>query len=124
MRTSCCVVAALAAGLWSAVASAATVKPMKGSVSINAGRPVSTATTVKVGDTVTAGPGGPATIRYANGCSVTVEPGTTVTVVPDDLCTVGLAGDPGVTALAVGAGVVAAGAVALAVAAARNPASP
>ena len=42
MRIAGWVVAAVAVGTWTALAQAATVKPVNGSVSINAGRPVAT----------------------------------------------------------------------------------
>jgi hypothetical protein len=130
MRAFCGILAGLSVLSWSAAALAATVKPSGGSVSINSGRPVTGETQVKLGDTVTAGPRASAKIIYANGCSVTVEPGTTVSITHDDHCTLGLAGPSagglgglgGLGTVAIGAAVVAGG-IGLA-AALKKPASP
>ena len=91
---------------WTVAASAATVNVNNGTVSINGGKPVSRSAQVKVGDTVTAGPNGSATIVYADNCTMRVGAGTSVSVTNDDHCALGLAGVGG-TGLQFGAALVA-----------------
>ena len=116
---------------WSASAIAATVNVNTGSVSINGGKPVAGSAQVQVGDAVTAGPNGNATIVYGNNCTTVVEAGATVSVLPDERCVVGASGLGGFggTGVLVGAGLVA-GAIGIGVAVSQNsgkkksPASP
>lgn len=67
----------------STTANATTIQDINGSVSVNSGsgyNAVGAQTNVSTGDTVTVGPGGSATIVYADGCRVTVAEGQVVAV--------------------------------------------
>ena len=76
-------------------ASAATVDVSQGTVSINGAAPSAGSATVKLGDTVTAGPNGSASILYSNGCTARVASGQTVSVTYDDLCLLSQGANPG-----------------------------
>ena len=97
MRVSVALMAAVLALGAPTNAVAAAVQPDGGSVSINGARPVATQSQVKTGDTVTTGPSRSAKIVYDNGCVITVEPGSTVTVVADEQCALPAAGLSGTT---------------------------
>ena len=64
---------------------AATLQPLQGVIKLNGGV-VQGAHTVKGGDIVTAGATGSATIVYADGCTLKVDPGTTVQVPAESTC--------------------------------------
>jgi hypothetical protein len=71
---------------------AATVEPGFGDLTINQGqgfKPVKSGMNANVGDSVMVGPGGAATVVYADGCKVTVQPGAVVTVAPLSPCASG-----------------------------------
>ena len=100
---------------------------------MNGARPSSKPSTVKTGDAITAGPAANAKIVYANGCSMNVAPGTTVTVVTDEQCALTTASISNPTALptssvVLGGAAIAAGAVGVALAVkastANSPTSP
>ena len=73
------------------VASAATIRVETGTVSINGSEPLSGERTAEVGDVVTAGPTGRARVAYGNGCTIAIDPGTVLTIVPETSCRLGLA---------------------------------
>ena len=98
---------------------AATIENISGVVMVNKGngfKKVSTSQQVGTGDSVLAQSGGSARIVYANGCSITVEPGNVQPVVPEDLCILGNSSSAGLlsTEVVVG-GLVVAGGVAAAI---------
>lgn len=94
--------ALLAAVGWSTATFAATVNVNSGTVSINGGKPTASSTPAKVGDAVSAGPKGDATIVYDNGCIMRVAAGSTVSVVTDEQCALAQAGTTGPTIAGIG----------------------
>lgn len=87
---------------------AVTLQPLQGRVQVN-GRFGSTTRTVHAGDVITAGANSSARIVFADGCVVSVEPLTTVTVPAEPPC--GVVTDDFVVgtaavAVAVGAGII------------------
>lgn len=83
-------VGALALGVMASSAIGATLQPMQGRIELNS-QSVKGPRTVKAGDIVTAGADGSATIVYADGCTLTVNPGTTVRVPAQSPCNLGAA---------------------------------
>lgn len=67
------------------VTTAATLQSVQGVIKVNGGV-VHGAHTVKGGDIVTAGANGSATIVYPDGCTLKVDPGTTVEVPAESTC--------------------------------------
>jgi hypothetical protein len=64
---------------------AATVQSVQGQVSVNQGQgfhQINGAVELKAGDSVIVSPGGSATVSYADGCNVGLQPGA-VMVIPD-----------------------------------------
>lgn len=89
----------LAAFLVSAASWAATIEPGQGDLSINQGQGyerVDGRVSANVGDTVMVSPGGSAKVSYADGCQVSVQPGSVMTIAPLSPCASGsLAQDGG-----------------------------
>jgi hypothetical protein len=74
---------------------AATVTTTQGQVLVNRGQGyqrVTGSTHANAGATVVANPGGSAQVVYADGCAVTVEPGSVYTIAPESPCKNGHAG--------------------------------
>jgi hypothetical protein len=89
MRTSPILRAAGAALIVSSSAQAATVTVERGEVLINRGKgftSVSQPTEAAPGDQVMAKPRGSGRIAFADGCTVTVAPGTVLTIAPKSPC--------------------------------------
>ena len=83
---SCALAAVIA---FQAVAHAATVRAVQGQVLVNAGqgyRLVDGATQLEAGGTVVANPGSLAEVAYADGCTVTVQPGSVYLVAASPPC--------------------------------------
>jgi hypothetical protein len=88
LGTACFVFAFLA----SAASWAATVESGQGDLSINQGQgfaPVNGRVDANVGDSVMVSPNGSATVSYADGCQVNVQPGSVVTIAPLSPCASG-----------------------------------
>jgi hypothetical protein len=71
---------------------AATLEPGQGNLSINEGQgfqPVNGRIDANVGDSVMVSPGGGATVVYADGCKVNVQPGAVTTIAPLSPCASG-----------------------------------
>lgn len=70
----------------------ATLQPGQGSLVINQGegfQPVNGRIDANVGDSVMVAPGGTATVTYADGCTVDVQPGAVTTIAPISPCASG-----------------------------------
>jgi hypothetical protein len=75
---------------------AATVLPGQGSLSVNQGKgfqPVTGQLQAKIGDSVMVSPDGSASIIYADGCKVDLQPGTVATIAPLSPCASGSRAD-------------------------------
>jgi len=75
-----------------ALAQTATVQPVQGDLSVNQGQGfqrVDSRIEANVGDTVMVGPGGSASLVYPDGCQVTIQPGSVVSVAPLSPCASG-----------------------------------
>jgi hypothetical protein len=87
-------------------ASAATLQPGQGALSVNQGQgfaPVNSRVDANAGDSVMVGPGGSATVVYDDGCKVDVQPGTVATVAAISPCASGsYAADPDYGAIGLG----------------------
>lgn len=103
--------------VWVAPVGAATVDQIAGSVQVNTGdgfKRITGPVTVAPGTSVMVEAGGRARILYSNNCFVSVQPGTVITVVPDDQCVPATNGSSlsmtqvGVGAAIIGGGVAAA----------------
>jgi hypothetical protein len=73
-------------------ASAATIAPVKGDVSINQGqgfKKLNAAFEAKVGDAVMVSPGGSAKVSYADGCAIEVKPGAVMVIAALSPCASG-----------------------------------
>ena len=71
---------------------AATLEPGQGNLVINQGQgfqPVNSRIDANVGDSVMVGPGGSASLVYADGCKVDVQPGSVTTIAPLSPCAAG-----------------------------------
>lgn len=76
-----------ATGCW-----AADVQAVQGDLSINQGdgfAPIKGRIEANVGDSLMVGPNGLATVSYADGCQVSVQPGTVITIAPISPCAAG-----------------------------------
>lgn len=83
MRSGVAFIAFGVALLLGHAAGAATVQPIEGEVSVNKGQGFQLASgevDVNTGDTVMVSPQGSARIVYADGCAITVRPGSVVTL--------------------------------------------
>ncbi len=88
LGTACFAFAFLA----SAISWAATLEPGQGDLSINQGQGferVNGRIDANVGDSVMVSPSGSATVSYADGCQVPVQPGSVVTIAPLSPCASG-----------------------------------
>lgn len=94
-------------------ATAATVDQVAGTVKINVGdgfKAITGPVQVTPGTAIMVEAGGSARILYANNCFVTVQPGTVITVVPDDQCVPVTSGSSlGVGQIGIGAAIIAGG---------------
>jgi hypothetical protein len=84
-----CVASAM---LTATACSAATIQPIKGDVSINRGlgfQKLDGVVEAREGDVVMVSPDGSATVSYADGCKVRLEPGVVMTIVPLSPCASG-----------------------------------
>jgi len=73
-------------------ASAATIAPVKGDVSVNQGqgfKKLNAAFEAKVGDAVMVSPGGSAKVSYADGCAIEVKPGAVMVIAALSPCASG-----------------------------------
>jgi hypothetical protein len=73
-------------------ASAATIAPVKGDVSVNQGqgfKKLNAAFEAKVGDAVMVTPGGSAKVSYADGCAIEVKPGAVMVITALSPCASG-----------------------------------
>jgi hypothetical protein len=71
---------------------ATSIEPGQGDLSINQGngyQPVTSHLNANVGDTVMVGTGGAATVVYDDGCKVNVQPGAVTTIAPLSPCASG-----------------------------------
>jgi hypothetical protein len=101
--------------LGSATVWAATIEPGQGELSINQGQGferVDSRIDAKVGDSVMVSPNGTAVVNYPDGCQVTVQPGSVVTIAPLSPCASGSQAQDGsgfnIGALTMGVGFIAA----------------
>lgn len=82
-----------------ALAQTATVEPLQGDLSINQGQGfqrVDSRVQANVGDSLMVAPGGSASLVYPDGCQVTIQPGSVVSIAPLSPCASGsLAQDSG-----------------------------
>lgn len=82
----------VSAALLASTCSAATIKPVRGQVSVNRGQgfePVNNEAHAKVGDLVMVSPDGAALVAYPDGCKVDVHPGAVMTIAPLSPCASG-----------------------------------
>ena len=73
-------------------ASAATIAPVKGDVSVNQGqgfKKLDAAFEAKVGDAVMVSPGGSAKVSYADGCAIELKPGAVMVIAALSPCASG-----------------------------------
>lgn len=73
-------------------APAATIQPVQGQVSINQGQgfqPANGVTEAKEGDSLIVSPGGSATVSYADGCKVGLQPGAVMVIAALSPCASG-----------------------------------
>lgn len=73
-------------------ASAATIAPVKGDVSVNQGqgfKKLDAAFEAKVGDAVMVSPGGSAKVSYADGCTIELKPGAVMVIAALSPCASG-----------------------------------
>jgi hypothetical protein len=73
-------------------ASAATIEPVKGDISVNQGqgfKKVDAAFEAKVGDAVMVSPGGSAKVSYADGCAIELKPGAVMVIAALSPCASG-----------------------------------
>jgi hypothetical protein len=78
--------------LTASAASAATVEPVSGDVSVNQGqgfKKLAAAFEAKVGDSVMVSPGGSAKISYADGCAIGLKPGAVMVITELSPCASG-----------------------------------
>ncbi len=71
---------------------AATIQPLQGQVSINQGqgfRPINGTVEANAGDSVIVSPDGSATVSYADGCNVTLQPGAVMVIAALSPCAAG-----------------------------------
>jgi len=84
-----CIACLLLAG---SAASAATIAPVKGDVSLNQGqgfKKLDAAFEAKVGDAVMVSPGGSAKVSYADGCAIELKPGAVMVITELSPCASG-----------------------------------
>jgi hypothetical protein len=70
----------------------ATIEPGQGDLTLNQGqgfKSINGRVDANVGDSVMVGPGGVATVIYADGCKVSVQPGAVTTIAPISPCASG-----------------------------------
>jgi hypothetical protein len=88
-------VAALCFGfslLATTICQAATIQSIQGQVSVNQGQgfqQINGAVEVKAGDSVIVSPGGSATVAYADGCNVALQPGAVMVIAALSPCASG-----------------------------------
>jgi len=73
-------------------ASAATIQPVKGDISVNQGqgfKKLDAAFEAKVGDAVMVSPGGSAKVSYADGCAIELKPGAVMVIAALSPCASG-----------------------------------
>lgn len=73
-------------------ASAATIQPVNGDVSVNQGqgfKKLDAAFEAKVGDAVMVSPGGSAKVSYADGCAIALKPGAVMVITELSPCASG-----------------------------------
>lgn len=71
---------------------ATTITPIQGQVSINQGQgfqPINGLVEAKAGDSIMVSPGGSATVAYADGCNVKLQPGAVMIIAPLSPCASG-----------------------------------
>jgi hypothetical protein len=92
MRGFCAAVCFGCSLLAATVCHAATVQPLQGQVSINQGQgfhQIAGAAELKAGDSVIVSPGGTATVSYADGCNVGLQPGAVMIIAALSPCASG-----------------------------------
>jgi hypothetical protein len=89
LSAALCIGCLLLAG---SAASAATIAPVKGDVSVNQGqgfKKLAAAFEAKVGDAVMVSPGGSAKVSYADGCAIELKPGAVMVIAALSPCASG-----------------------------------
>ncbi len=95
LRIRCLGIGCLGIGcllLAGSAASAATIEPVKGDISVNQGqgfKRVEAAFEAKIGDAVMVSPGGSAKVSYADGCAIELKPGAVMVIAALSPCASG-----------------------------------